>query len=596
MRGNLTTRLLSLSAKLGLARDWYLVLLAAGIGVVTAFVAMAFIWLIHEFALLFEHVPRQHLLWMVAVLPVAGALVAGIIIHYLASEARGHGVPEVLHAIHRRKSVIKVRVAVAKWVSAIFTIGSGGSAGAEGPIVQIGSAIGSTLGQLLRVKPDATATLLGCGAAAGIASVFNAPIAGIFFVLEILLRDFSVRTFTPIVIASVFSAAVTQAVHGQNEAIFQLTEEFHASAFTPIELPNHMMLGIVAGLAAIAFVRSLYWTEDRYAKIRLHPILKPATGAIVLGLLGMTYVALFADEEGLPPFYSNGYPVIEAMLTAEYYQQQPAFALFMGLILLCVLKAVATCLTLGSGGSGGIFAPSLMLGAGVGGAFGVIVEVFEWGPHASPAHYALVGMAAVVAATTHAPLTAILIVYEITRSYQIILPLMLAAVVSTVVARLIMRDSIYTLKLTRRGVHLGAMSDLTILRRLTVNDVTLIAPVFVHPNDSAQRLLELSERMPISDFVVTDKMDRYLGLVTGEDLKEALVYREAIPLLQVHELQRTDLPTVVPDETLDIVLHKFAEHDVSSLVVVDERQGDAVLGMITRARLMRRYEQALSGN
>jgi CIC family chloride channel protein len=172
----------------------------------------------------------------------------------------------------------------------------------------------------------------------------------------------------------------------------------------------------------------------------------------------------------------------------------------------------------------------------------------------------------------------------------------LAAVISTVVARLLMRDSIYTLKLTRRGVHLGAMSDLTILRRLTVNDVTLIAPVFVHPNDSAQRLLELSERMPISDFVVTDKVDRYLGLVTGEDLKEALVYREAIPLLQVHELQRTDLPTVMPDETLDMVLHKFAEHDVSSLVVVDERQTDVVLGLITRARLMRRYEQALSGS
>ena len=223
----------------------------------------------------------------------------------------------------------------------------------------------------------------------------------------------------------------------------------------------------------------------------------------------------------------------------------------------------------------------------------MILNTLQWAPHASPASYALVGMAAVVAATTHAPLTAILIVYEMTRSYQIILPLMLAAVISTVVARLFMRDSIYTLKLTRRGIKLGAMSDLTILRRLVVSDVPLVAPIFVHPEDSAQRLLELSERMSVSDFVVTDRNDRYLGLVIDSDLKEALVYREAIPLLQVGELQRSDLPTVTADETLDVVLDKFAKHDVHSLAVLDEG-GDAVLGLITRSRLMHKYQAALT--
>ncbi|MEE8155014.1 MAG: chloride channel protein, partial [Phycisphaerales bacterium] len=253
----------------------------------------------------------------------------------------------------------------------------------------------------------------------------------------------------------------------------------------------------------------------------------------------------------------------------------------------------ATCLTIGSGGSGGVFAPSLLLGAGVGGAFGTLVQTL-WFPEASPAHYALVGMAAVVAATTHAPLTAILIVYEITGSYQIILPLMLAAVISTIVSQLNSRQSIYTLKLARRGVHIGGLSDLTILRRLSVEDVPLVHPVLVHPDESAQRLLDLSEQQAVNDFVVVDENDRYAGLVTAADLKEALLYREAIPLLQVNELQRSDLPTVASDDTLDLVLDKFSKYDVQSLAVLDEAKDGAVLGLITRDRLMREYQRALS--
>jgi CIC family chloride channel protein len=580
-----------LTATLGFERHWYLVLLAAGIGTVTAVVAWAFMWLIHFAADLFKHAPQQSLWWMIPLLPMAGALIAGVIIHFVAREAKGHGVPEVLDAINRRKGRIKLRVSIGKWTSAIFTIGSGGSAGAEGPIVQIGSGIGSSLGRLIGTNPQGTTTLLGCGAAAGIASVFNAPIAGIFFVLEILLRDFSVRTFTPIVIASVFSAVTTHALAEANEPIFQLGTEF--GEFLPGEIPNYVVLGIICGLVAIGFTKSLYWTEDLYERIKLHPIIKPVTGAALLGGLGLCYFWRFNPEQALPPFFSNGYPVIERLLSAEFYQGDATEAVTV-LLAICLFKAVATCLTLGSGGSGGIFAPSLMLGAAAGGAVGTVLSAWGWVPHASAAHYALVGMAAVVAATTHAPLTAILIVYEMSRSYQIILPLMLAAVISTVVARLVMTDSIYTLKLRRRGVKLGAMSDLTILRRLTVSDVPLVAPVFVHPEESAQRLLELSERTSVNDFVVTDRNDRYLGLVTDADLKEALVYREAIPLLQVSELQRNDLPTVTADETLDVVLDKFSRYDVHSLAVLDEAGDRAVLGLITRSRLLQRYQAALS--
>jgi CIC family chloride channel protein len=587
--------------RLGLEADWYLVLVAAVIGAVTALVGWSFIWLIHEVLVFVEWCADQGSTWyvLIIVIPVVGAGIAGAIIYYLASEARGHGVPEVLFAIHARKGLIKARVAIAKWTSAIFTIGLGGSAGAEGPIVQIGSAMGSKVGQMTNLTPQQRTTLLGCGAAAGISAVFNAPIAGIFFVLEILLRDFSIKTFTPIVIASVFAAAVMQAVNGGNEPIFSIpviSAGIDSQPFQPHEIVNYIVMGFVCGLAALAFVKSLYWVEDLYEKLRLHPIVKPITGAFMLGLLGIAWVLLARPDLGegrLPPFFSNGYPVVEELLDPAFYEQRTQFWLFTTVLMIGAGKGLATCMTLGSGGSGGIFAPSLMMGAATGGAFGIIVDSLDWYPHANPAYYALVGMAAVVAASTHAPLTAILIVYEITRTYEIILPLMLAAIISTVFVRFLMHDSIYTLKLTRRGIHLGAMADLTILRRMVVNDVPLAPPVTVHADESAQRLLDLSEQRHVHDFVVTNRKQQYVGLVTSEDLKEALVYREAIPLLQIGELLRTDLPTVHTDETLDVVLDKFSRHDVESLAVLDEQREGAVLGLITRSRLMRQYQNAL---
>ena len=214
-----------------------------------------------------------------------------------------------------------------------------------------------------------------------------------------------------------------------------------------------------------------------------------------------------------------------------------------------------------------------------------------WFPDTSPVYFALAGMAAMVAATTHAPLTAILIVYEVTHSYEVILPLMFAAVVSTVIARLGCRDSVYTFKLSRLGVRLGALSDLTVLRRLTPDDVPLQTATIVSKSESAQRLVELMESTGTSEFVITDEHDAYCGMVTSEDLRSALVYREAIPLLQVSELQRSDLPTVSPEETLDIVLDKFSRSDVQSLVVIDQQ--DNIVGLITRSNLMKRYQAAL---
>lgn len=604
MANRLQATLRRFSAAIGFERDWYLILIAAVIGILMGGVAYAFITPLHwieEWAA--THDDRSWFIWLVPIVPVIGALLAGYVLNRMGVSGRGPGVSTVLYSVHREKSRMGVLVAPRKWIASTLTIGSGGSAGAEGPIVTIGAAVGSNVGRWLKTNPQTTGTLLGCGAAAGIAAVFNAPFAGIFFVMEIILRDYSLRTFTPIVIAAVVSAAWTQDILGTNEPLFGVGPDILADGgrFTLLEIPNFLMLGLVCGTAAPIFVRVLFWTDGLFARLRVHDVFKPAIGAAMLGVLGLGYVFAFQPESSMPAFFGNGYPVTGEFLTADFYSEEglngelkPIGGLLLALISIALLKGIATCLTIGSGGAGGLFAPSLLMGAGIGGAFGTVVYSMGWFEAAHPAQYALVGMAAMIAAQTHAPLTGILIVYEITRSYEIILPLMLAAVIATILSRLVTRDNVYSWKLSRMGLRLGRMSDLTILRRLSVSDVPLVDPVIVTPEESAQRLLDLSEEYATSDFVVADGGGHYLGMVVGADLRTALLEREAIPLLLVGELQRDDLPVVTEDETLDVVLDKFSRHDVHSLAVVDQTDDEgAPIGLITRDRLMRRYHQAL---
>ncbi len=602
MRRSPLRQLRVITAKLGFERDWNLIIVAAGIGIVMGVAALAFITPLQMIEHWSEDADRGLLIWLVPLSPVIGAFLTGVVLHIGRREKMGPGVSTVMYAIHRLKSQIHFKTGIRKWIASTFTIGSGGSAGAEGPIVTIGAAIGSSIARLLGSNPQNTATLLGCGAAAGIASVFNAPFAGIFFVMEILLRDFSLKTFTPIVISAVMSSVVTSATLAYvglpaGDAIFALREGFDVGAFSAVEIPNYIVLGFVCALTAVALIRLLRFTETVFGGLRVHPIVRPVIGAAMLGVLGLGFIVI--SDSHVPAFYANGYPVTQQLLDPSYYfddadQLRPIGSLFTFLVALAILKIIATCLTIGSGGSGGLFAPSLLIGAAVGGAFGYMVNSLAWFPSASPAHYALVGMAAVIAATVHAPLTAILLVYEITRSYEIMLPLMLAAVISTLVARFMFRESIYTYKLTAMGVRVGAMSDLTILRRMTVRDVPLASPVFVREHDTAQHLLDLAERHAATDFIVVDEHDSYIGLVTSEDLRAALVYREAIPLLQVSELTRSDLPAVSRDETLDVVLDHFTRHDAQALAVVDEHAQSGVIGLVTRSRLLSKYHLVLS--
>jgi CIC family chloride channel protein len=598
-------RLRKLGTRLGLDRDWYLIVMATLIGLVMGVAVVGFMWPITHAERLLEHMGASKTSWMVWLalcLPIGGALITGILLWLLPIRLRGHGVSICMYSVSRENARLPIRLGIRQWLASTATISSGGSAGPEGPIVTIGATFGSAVGRLLRSDPQNTATLLGCGAAAGLASVFNAPMAGIFFVLEVILRDFSLRTFTPIVVAAVMSAATTQMVLGTDQPLFGVGPDIFgptSEKFTILQTPEFMVLGIVCGIVAVLFGTSLRWVERIFQDLRSPKMLKPMLGATIMVALGVTWYLLepFAklntQSESLPSFYGNGYMLIKSLMKPEFYDlgQNEATTMVTGAMLL-MLFVVATCLTLGSGGAGGLFAPALVVGAVTGSFLGVILESLGLISGTNPAQFALVGMAAVVAATTHAPLTGIVLVYEVTRNYSLMLPLMLTAVIATIVARILTRESIYAADLKAMGVSIGRMSDLTLLRRMSVRNVPMIPPVIVHENESGQRLLELSERFSVNDFVVVDDEDRYLGLVTGSDLNQALVYREAIPLLQVGELERKDLPTVHQNDTLDVVLDKFSANDVQSLaVIVPETK--VVLGLITRARLMREYQREL---
>ncbi|MCK4658785.1 MAG: chloride channel protein [Phycisphaerae bacterium] len=585
-------RLARLLTSVGFKEEYFLVTLAILIGCATGIGAFLFYRLIEQAtAWAYGHGGHGGLYhgraFMLVLLPTVGALLVGFITYYFAREAKGHGVPEVMDAILRRGARIRPRVALAKAVSSAFTIGSGGAAGTEGPIIQIGAALGSSFGQTFHVQARQMSVLVACGAAAGIAAIFNAPIAGVLFALEIFLRDFSFRTFSPVVFASVLGCSTMHALKGGTDiAIFEVHRPeyyvFHLS-----NLPYYLVLGFLCAWAAVLFIKVLYKAEDIFDALKVPEQLKPAIGAVGLGISGIVYLQVVGGA-GVPEFFGNGYPAIKAAISPNLLQ----FSII-SLVVLLALKLLATSLTLGSGGSGGVFAPSLMIGAFLGGAFGLTLNRIGLVDEAGATAFALVGMAAVTAGTTHAPLTAIVILYELTREPKVILPVMFAAIVATAGAQLISKDSIYTLKLRRRGIRFGTLADLTILKRITADQVRAIPPQFVHPEDPLQKLLQIADETGSLDFVVTDDDGNYRGLVVDYDIKTALLQPEAVPLLVVGELVRSKIPTVSPADTLDTVLDKFARSDVDSLPLTAPHDTRRVEGLITRQGVMTRYQEEL---
>ena len=383
------------------------------------------------------HVPNPHVpglgRWFVVLAPVVAGLLYGPLVYRFAREARGHGVPEVMVAVARNGGRIRPQVAVVKALASALCIGGGGSVGREGPIVQIGSALGSSLGQLCKLDERRIRLLVACGAAGGIAATFNAPLAGVFFAMELILRRWEAQSFGMVVLSSVTSSIIGRAILGDSP--FLRLPAFHVDHV--VQYPLFALLGVLAGLIGVGFSRFLYAVEDACDWAWRGPEwLRPAVGGVLLGGLLLL----------LPEMYGVGYPVLGRAVSGGY-----AIAF---LVALLFGKMLACSLTIGIGGSGGVFAPSLFCGAMAGAAFGDIVHAIA--PHAggSIGAYALVGMGAVFAGAARAPITSVVIMFELTGEYTIILPLMLAIVLAAGVSHLVSADTVYTRKLLRRGIDI----------------------------------------------------------------------------------------------------------------------------------------------
>jgi CIC family chloride channel protein len=604
----LSDRLARLRQAAGFSADWFLMPLAALIGAIGGLVAAAFATIVALTGDGLFHLQQSDSVWTAALLllaiPTLGGLIVGLIQFKLTRSGVINGVPEVIESLARHKGEIRANVGANKAVTATATLASGGSAGIEGPIISIGSSLGSVIARKLHIKPEHMPTLIGCGAASATAGIFNAPIAGVLFVLEVILRDFSVRTFMPIVVAAVFGTAVAQQAlefyhdeGGAGNALFVVPDAMHDYQFMLPEAPAYLGLGLMCGLVGLALAGSLRVSNKAWQRTPMPAWVRPAVGGLLLGAMGLIFLrylpgtAEFAKDAGYeqPVFMGNGYPVIESLLDPINYNADLSIALLLAIL---IFKIVGTALTLGSGGSGGVIAPSLFVGAALGGLFAVTLSQLGIFPGATPATYALAGMAGVIAATLHCPLTAFLLVFEITQDYKVILPVMLVAIVSTTCAQFLHHDSIYSDLLRRKGIRFGQLADMTLLRRMTVADVPASDAVCVVESDPAQRLIDLAAQCAVNDFVVSDEKGRCQGMVVGDDVRTTLVQREAVPLMIVGELMRTDLPSVRPGDTLDVVLDMFAKHEVSSLPIVDAQE--RVTGMITRSRLLREYQQQLN--
>lgn len=547
-----------------------LLLIASMIGIGTGLASIAFKVLIEIInGLFFIQSSRvlKSLLgeYYLILLPALGGLLAGSIVYFWGREKGGYGVSEVM-AVVDQDGIMKAGPVWAKTFASAVTIGSGGSAGLHGPIVHIGSSIGSVVGQKFQVSPDILRTLLACGAAGGISATFNAPIGGVLFAQEVILGRFSSSNFILIVISSLISAIISRVYWGDYPSFMVPPYEL----ITPGELLFYLVLGVLAGTLAVIFIKALYSAEDLFKQIPLPDYLKPALGGLLVGLMGVYY----------PQIFGVGYESVEGILSNDLSWYL--------VVILMGAKLIATSLTLGSGGLGGVFAPSLYMGSMLGGSYGYLLNLLFPSMTALPGAYALVGMAGVFAGIAQAPITAIIIIFEMTGDYKVVLPLMLVCVISALVARGICPESIYTLKLVREGRDPYKGEKIDKMGQTLVQSVMTSEVETLDINYSLKTAREIMQQRSHTGFPVMSD-GRLLGLVTYEQVLSALKRDENSCL---REIIKPDLIYVHPQDTIAVVVEKMAEGDVGRLPVVDPEDPGILLGIVSRSDIIEAYSMA----
>jgi len=498
-------------------------------------------------------------------MPALGGLIVGMLSHFLMK--RRYGVDGLIETVAIRGARLNLTDSLLEVFASIISISSGGSLGKEAPGILGGAWTGALVGRVMKSPEKRLQTLLGCGAAGGIAAVFSAPLAGVVFVVEVIYGELETSTFIPIVISSVFATLVSNSIIGIE--LLQIPSYTLVSPYR--ELGLYLVFGLLAGIVSTVLIRALYYTKDLFSGIPIHPIFKPALGGLVVGMIGLFY----------PRVLGMGYGVITDALNNQFT--------FKLLLILLILKIIVFSLSLGSGGFGGTIIPSLFVGTMLGGAFGTVVDMLYPGMTAGPGAYALVGMGAVFAGSTRAPLTAILILFEITRDYNLILPLMFACVLSNVMSSALYPESIFTEGLRREGIKIRKGREIDIMTSIPVKAAMITSVQTVSEDKSVETLEVLMKVSRHVGFPVVDSKGRLSGIVTLSDLRNKVKPGEVGK--KIGEIATREVEVAYPDETLDAALKRLASKQIGRLPVVDREDKTKLIGIITRSDIVNAYNK-----
>ncbi len=508
---------------------------------------------------------------LLVLFPMLGGVLILILGLFVARDLK-YSFPQFLAQVNLRGGKISTRSALIRGSASAITLGTGGSAGPEGPIAQIGGAIGSQFGQSFKMSGDRLKTLVACGVSGGVAATFNAPIAGIFFAHEIvLLSSFERASFTSIVIASGMSTVVSRALLGNTPAFAVPPYVLNS----PVELVFYLALGAIIGVLAASFIAFHYRVGDYLAALRFPSLAKPVLGGALVGLIGVVFPQVFGD----------GYHFMEQVLHGE--------GLWLLLAALVLFKALATSITLGSGLPGGLFAPSLFIGAMAGGAFGKLMQMAFPALPLSPGAYALVGMGAFLSAATHAPMTAIFLLFEMTASYEVIVPIMLACVIGTSISRHVKRESLETAELVRAGINLEAGKESNIMKSIRVAEVMVRDPESVPENMTLRQFTAFLTHTKHANFPLVNRQGELTGILSVQDFMGVVFEKDLMDLVVVKELATLKVITVLEDDNLDAAMKKIGYRNIEQLPVVDRETGRRLVGIISRRDILSAYNRAL---
>ncbi|MEW6518113.1 MAG: chloride channel protein [Thermodesulfobacteriota bacterium] len=516
-------------------------------------------------------------LLLLPLIPMFGMVLLIPLSYFFPGEVNGYGFTNFLRKVNLEGGRIKFRAILLKTLSTSLTIGTGGSAGVEGPIAQVGGALGSQVGQFFRVSGDRMKVYIAAGCAGGVAAMFNAPLAGVFFASEIvLLGTYEMSSFSALVISSAMATVVSRATYGETPA-FPVPDYQLINA--PVEIPLYILMGVLVGIVAVLHIRIFYWIRDRFAAVPISIFVKPIIGAFIVGSIGIL----------MPQVMGNGYDYIGDVLHGH--------GVVWVMLLLVFLKIFATAVTLGSGGAGGVFAPSLFIGAVLGGSFGGAANyLLPTGAIAASGAYAAVGIGAFLAAATHAPLTAIFLLFEMTGNYLIIIPIMLTSIIGTVVSKKLYQDSIDTVDFTRQGIDIHDGRETAVMKSIKVGKAMTEDVGFVSESANVNHLLKIFSMAEGSFYfpVLADSgrnAGQMVGIISLQDVKTILHDEEMRASATVGNICARDVIILTPDDDLYTAMELLNKKGIEEIPVVESDRERWVVGMLKRRNVIAVYNR-----